>query len=1319
LLHRAARELLPEIVWALDNFPDEIGESIWTAAGQRLFRQLKWLTDTKENLPAVRVPPPLPKDTPKYPTESIQGGILRPYDGVTDGCLCLLSLDNLAAAKSLLESVKPTTDDIEVTPDLPLVNIAFTPNGLRACGLENNQIDWFPIEFRQGMEARAGLLGDVRGNHPRRWKLPTLNWPEAIDNPDWKPTDDRVSIAFDAVHVMIQIRIAGAAGYRAIGDSSRKIIAQTFHKLLDTLKGVRPLSVQWMSRMQSVGQVVDHFGFTDGQSQPQFIFDAKKIAYPNQVHLGEVLVGYDNAAESAADQEVNKSEERRKLLGDGSFLVVRKLRQNVEVLRRAVDRIVVADSGNASPLSADKVMASMMGRWTANSSNGLGGKPLIPPEANDPNGFNYLYDVKGEVCPIGAHIRRANPRTFPTPDPLQPPGERPPRLMRRSLPYGPPVSARGNDIDRGLIFMAYNACIGEQFEVIQRWLTGGNSSSGLSSATCPFLGVSETGRTRFFRFEHAERTIRMPLDGENDLGTEPDPIVQLQWGLYLFTPSLTALKFMQEVASKASIQIEWSADEGAKHISQLRLIEQEFDADVAAQAWKAALEDPDSVANYHSASIWAAIRRDYGGVLRIPYGILVAERALVDEVLSNQEGRYSVGGYQKRLNETIGPIFLGLDDGADGEYQLQSAICNDEIMKLDFTMGFNPAREAANAAIDEFINDAIWLAKLNEVDRWELNIDCREIIDRTLARLCEAWFGLVSNEAGPFLAGGFDWNWRTGEPALYPGHFTAPSRYTFQPQPGDPSKQLAVLHGTTLRANMLAFLTANQNTISAPITRAVLDKFGATDLTARTIVGAMMGFLPSTDGNLRKVFNEWCRDGSLWSLRAKVSPQSLKDWPTASALLAGPMRNTIQLRPVPEQIWRTTVSLHSLGTDPDCQVLLRPGEKVILSLVSATQQDLADGNPPDVFRIFGGKRNAKPDQPTHACPGYRSAIGAMIGILSAVLDRSEALRPGPAAGVLTYEGKIERTKSISPAWVLPEEVKTGNKGTLLAFGDSWLSIKDPVFNYDLLRAFREIGFDTTYFTQHAHPKQRLEEMHAVSPANNNSIYGLIRSLVLQSANNSKPLPIAILVDGGGNDITHSSSSTDSFIEGFSNGATFDEAGFRKKCEQHGIGSPLDDMILPKSSAQSIDSAKLDSFLKRMGGYLVKILLQLTEASSSPSNGSPMIPILVFAYDFPIPDGFPTIPSRCPSLKPCFDRKGYSVAEGTEIMRELICRLNLEYERVISTLSSASTKIKFLRLTGTLEKQPDFDQGYKIYWNNELHPSKKGYAVLANCIASNF
>ena len=198
-----------------------------------------------------------------------------------------------------------------------------TFDGLRACGVPEHLLDRLPIEFRQGMQRRCGVLGDVQANHPRRWALPLLNWPAAVDQPAQPAPAHAPGVPLEAVHALLHLRVV-ATSEQALGADVKARFARLG-------AGVRPLSVQWLRRKFENGNAVDHFGYADGASDPKFAPDGA-FFFPNQVHLGEALVGHANAADARPELRADIAP----LLQDASYLVVRKLRQNVEAFDVAV-----------------------------------------------------------------------------------------------------------------------------------------------------------------------------------------------------------------------------------------------------------------------------------------------------------------------------------------------------------------------------------------------------------------------------------------------------------------------------------------------------------------------------------------------------------------------------------------------------------------------------------------------------------------------------------------------------------------------------------------------------------------------------------------------------------------------------------------------------------------------------------------------------------------------------------------------------------------------------------------------------------------------
>jgi hypothetical protein len=94
----------------------------------------------------------------------------------------------------------------------------------------------------------------------------------------------------------------------------------------------------------------------------------------------------------------------------GTYMVWRKLHQDVALFRAALrDAARVYEHGDA-----EKLAAKIVGRWR-------NGTPLVvSPNAEQPgldpkppgsNDFRYSeLDADGRCCPLGAHIRRSNPR---------------------------------------------------------------------------------------------------------------------------------------------------------------------------------------------------------------------------------------------------------------------------------------------------------------------------------------------------------------------------------------------------------------------------------------------------------------------------------------------------------------------------------------------------------------------------------------------------------------------------------------------------------------------------------------------------------------------------------------------------------------------------------------------------------------------------------------------------------------------------------------------------------------------------------------------
>jgi len=898
---------------------------------QRYFQALAWF----ESDPAIPAPKP---ERLKFEPQQIQAGLLTPYPEVSHGCLVLLRVANRAKALAWLAAWQPS---IEGQPAADGIHrqVALSCDGLRALGLPDARLARFPQAFREGMAGRAGVLGDLRHNHPDRWTLPPLNWPPQ-QSADGRPA---LRVNLSSVHLLVQLRTLAAADEASPDPQALLPRLQAEVGRLEADSGWQVLSVQALRRNQPTlplaeGLSQEHFGFADGISQPR----ADGAATPGQywsdaVQRGELLQGYASCRDSGpvpAEPDL--------LLDNGSFMVVRKLRQFVERLNTALA---------GQPADArDK----MMGRSPA-------GEPLASPRGPGLNDFNFKADPGGALCPVHAHVRRANPRTLP--EPAGQPVDLP-RIFRRGMSYGPRFEDAPSDaVERGLMFMAYNANLSEQFETVQRWIAGGNSSGGYSGQSDPFLGVAPASGTRIYRYLDAQgAVVRI------DLGAQP--FVTLEWGAYFFVPSIAALRALPALAEL----------QAAAPPTQPPVLPAVDDAD----GWRQWLEDP----NRRDAA-WARVRAQPGGVLRTAYGVLVGDAAQVMTVFRDAQQRYSVCGYGERMAHSVGRGFLGMDE--DSGHATQAPAVNRAIEAIGEAESF----EAAFALTTQHLQALEAGARALHSD--EVQLDLERIGETVLAGLCTRWFGLPDGRL----------MWGPDQPAPQPGaagtdsppprcphHFMTVSRYVFGPSPNANVVAAAQSEGQALLKAVRQYLAGKP--VLTPLTQQIVDalateaRFDA-DLIPRTLTGVMLGFPPTVQGNLISSLAAWVSVKKLWDLQLDLRLQNAATpLQRAQGALRAPLLATMMARPVPAMVWRTVRHAHTLGA-----VALQPGDKLIVGISSASQH-----NPGEHHQMFGGDRfDAVQPAAPHACSGYGMAMGVMQGVIAALLE-SGPLRATPSPTVL-------------------------------------------------------------------------------------------------------------------------------------------------------------------------------------------------------------------------------------------------------------------------------------------------------------------------------
>ena len=119
--------------------------------------------------------------SPALETSDVQAAVLRPRPKPYYGEYVILRIGNAEQGRQMLRRILPYVAPADEwwVPSLPgWLGIAFTVEGLKALGVPQASLDSFPIEFRQGMAARAETLNDFGANAPANWEYP-FGTPEA------------------------------------------------------------------------------------------------------------------------------------------------------------------------------------------------------------------------------------------------------------------------------------------------------------------------------------------------------------------------------------------------------------------------------------------------------------------------------------------------------------------------------------------------------------------------------------------------------------------------------------------------------------------------------------------------------------------------------------------------------------------------------------------------------------------------------------------------------------------------------------------------------------------------------------------------------------------------------------------------------------------------------------------------------------------------------------------------------------------------------------------------------------------------------------
>lgn len=430
----------------------------------------------------------------------IQSGAIHPRPSPYAGTYILIRVDDRRAGREVLRRLIPVVDaatDPAHARDEAWISVALTFQGLKALGVPQDSLNSFPVEFQQGMAARATKLGDVGESAPESWEKP-------LGSPD--------------VHI-------GISALSPDGGRLQAVLARA-QKIYEQMLGIR---VIYRLDCFALATDAEHFGFRDGISHPAIEGSGVPGTNPHELPLkaGEFFLGYLDET-----NEFPPMPQPEVLGRNGSYVVFRKLHQCVAAFRKYV-------KANASSAHDEELVAAkMMGRWRSGAPLALCPMHDDPALGADPkrnNDFMFKdHDPKGLKTPPGCHIRRMNPRDADVTG-----VQRLHRMIRRGTSYGPllPEGVFEDDgIDRGLAFIFVGSRLDRQFEFVQNEWINDSSFFGTGGDRDPITGPNDgTGG-----FTIPKQPIRRRLQGL-------PRFVVTRGGEYFFAPGLRALRWLSEL----------------------------------------------------------------------------------------------------------------------------------------------------------------------------------------------------------------------------------------------------------------------------------------------------------------------------------------------------------------------------------------------------------------------------------------------------------------------------------------------------------------------------------------------------------------------------------------------------------------------------------------------------------------------------------------------------------------------------------------------------------------------------------------------------
>ncbi len=372
--------------------------------------------------------------------------------------------------------------------------------------------------FIAGAAERAGLVGDTGPSGPENW---TGGFGTGSD------------------HILVTLHAI-----------SPEALASYSDRLLGLFAEENASRVSWQTDGMALMEIKDgtpvpttkvHFGYTDGISMTTIRGGPEKYPPDHQEPCDPWLFVLQDEAENYFVPEP------RELGMNGSFAVFKMIITDVVRFENFLQ-------SNKDKIDPELLAAKMCGRWRNGVPLALSPDTDSPPGGISPeqlNNFEYVNadgsgDPRGLRCPVGAHIRRANPRGQPITGQGHPGGSNNShRLIRRGMPYGPAYDPRQpyDGIERGLLGYFINSSIENQYEfVLSQWVNDSEFAGAVRldpKSKDPMIGTQDPIDSVF--------VIPQGSDAPPIKITGLSSFISTKAAAYCFLPSVTAFKFISKL----------------------------------------------------------------------------------------------------------------------------------------------------------------------------------------------------------------------------------------------------------------------------------------------------------------------------------------------------------------------------------------------------------------------------------------------------------------------------------------------------------------------------------------------------------------------------------------------------------------------------------------------------------------------------------------------------------------------------------------------------------------------------------------------------